>query len=192
VVLADGKETSLHQLRGTGFGIFGISLDAEQVAEAERLRHELAAALPREDVSLVLLGAQPGADHPAVLPDPGREVAAAWGASAAELYVVRPDGLLMARGQGGDLRGLAAHVATGGATSAETIQETADRTVDTAVTLPVGEARHEAAWLALSEGIDAVPADDREQFLARVAVLLGDRVDPADFQEAVSVAASVR
>jgi hypothetical protein len=37
-----------------------------------------------------------------------------------------------------------------------------------------------------------VPADDREQFLARVALLLGDRVDPADFREAVSVAASVR
>ena len=71
-------------------------------------------------------------------------------------------------------------------------RETTDRTVDPGVALPAGEVRREAAWLALSGGIDAVPADDREQFLARVALLLGDRVDPAAFREAVSVAASVR
>jgi 3-(3-hydroxy-phenyl)propionate hydroxylase len=191
LVLADGKETSVHQLRGTGFGIFGIDLDAGQVVEAERLHHELAAALPREDVALVLLGAQPGADHPATVPDPGRKVASAWGARAGELYVVRPDGLLLARGRAGDLRGLAARVTTGGA-PAETTEQTAGRIVDPDITLPGGEARREAAWLALSTGIDAVPADDREQFLARVALLLGDRVDPADFREAVSFAASVR
>jgi 3-(3-hydroxy-phenyl)propionate hydroxylase len=188
VVMADGKETSVHQLRGTGFGIFGIGLDAGQVVEAERLHHELAAALPREDVALVLLGAHPGGDHPATVPDPGRTVAKAWGARAGELYVVRPDGLLLARGRAGDLRGLAARVATGGS-PAET---TEGRTVDPDVTLPGGEARREAAWLALSTGIDGVPADDREQFLARVALLLGDRIDPADFREAVSIAASVR
>ncbi|HET6561045.1 MAG TPA: FAD-dependent oxidoreductase [Marmoricola sp.] len=192
VVLADGKETSVHQLRGTGFGIFGIDLSPEQLVETERLRHELAMTLLREDVSVVLVGARSGGDHTAVVPDPEREVAQAWGASAGELYVVRPDGLLLARGRAGDLDGLAAHLAAGGATSADTTEETADRTVDPGVTLPVGEARREAAWLGLSEGIDAVPADDREQFLARVALLLGDRVDPADFQEAVSVAASVR
>jgi 3-(3-hydroxy-phenyl)propionate hydroxylase len=192
VVLADGKETSVHQLRGTGFGIFGIDLDAGQLAEAERLRHELATALPREDVPLVLVGGQSAGDHAATVPDPGREVANAWGARAGELYVVRPDGLLMARGRAGDLYGLAAHVAAGGAASTETTAQSADRTVDPGVALPVGDARREAAWLALSEGIDAVPADDREQFLARVALLLGDRVDPTDFREAVSVAASVR
>ena len=192
VVLADGKETSVHQLRGTGFGIFGVDLGPEQVAEVERLRSELATALLREDVSLVLLGSQPGGDHTTVVPDPEHEVAEAWGASAGELYVVRPDGLLLARGSAADLAGLAAHVAAGGATSADTTEESADRTVDPGVTLPVAEARREAAWLAVSEGIDAVPADDREQFLARLAFLLGDRVDPADFQEAVSVAASVR
>lgn len=192
VVLADGKETSVHQLRGTGFGIFGIDLDPDQVAEAERLRHDLATALLREDVSLVLVGAQIGGDHTTVVPDLDRDVVHAWGASSGELYVVRPDGLLLARGPAGDLHGIAAHIAAGGATSADTTEETADRTVDPGVALPVGEARREAAWLALSEGIDAVPADDREQFLARVALLLGDRVDPANFQEAVSVAASVR
>ena len=90
-----------------------------------------------------------------------------------------------------DRFGLAARVTTGGA-MAETTEQTAGRIVDPDITLPGGEARREAAWLALSTGIDAVPADDREQFLARVALLLGDRVDPADFREAVSFAASVR
>lgn len=191
VVLADGKETSVHQLRGTGFGVFGIDLNTEQLAEAERLRHELATALVHEDVSLVLVGAQPGGDHTAVVPDPDREVAHAWGASAGELYVARPDGLLLARGPAGDLHGLAAHVAAGGATRAVTTAESADCTRDLGSTLTVDEARREAVWLALSEGIDAVPSDDREQFLARVALLLGDRVEAADFQEAVSLAASV-
>jgi 3-(3-hydroxy-phenyl)propionate hydroxylase len=160
-------------------------------AAAPRLRHELAAALPREDVALVLVGAQPGGDHTATVPDPGREVANAWGARAGELFVVRPDGLLLARGPAGDLHDLAKHVAAGGAT-AEKTEKTTGRTADPGAALPRGEARREAAWLALSTGIDAVPADDREQFLTRVALLLGNRVDPADFQEAVSVAASVR
>ena len=95
-------------------------------------------------------------------------------------------------GSAGDLGGLAAHVTSGGAPAAETTQETADRTVDPGATLPVDQARREAAWLTLSAGIDAVPADDREEFLARVALLLGDRVDPAEFLEAVSDAASAR
>ena len=192
VVLADGKETSVHQLRGTGFGIFGLDLDSEQAAEAERLVRELATALPREDVSLVLVGTQPGGDHATTVPDPGRELTNAWGASAGELYVVRPDGLLLARGRAEDLQGLAGHLATGGVAPVEATGETADRTVELGVALPAGEARREAAWLALSTGIDAVAADDRESFLARVALLLGDRVDLADFREAVSVAASVR
>ncbi len=191
VVLSDGKETSVHQLRGTGFGIVGVGLDPEQRVQAERLRHELATTLPREDVSLVLVGGEAAGDHTPVVPDPDGELAAAWGTQPGELYVVRPDGLLLARGAAPDLAGLAAHVAAGGAPTATT-EETADRTVDPGVTLPVGEARREAAWLALSGGIDAVPADGREQFLARLALLLGDRIDPADFQEAVSVAASVR
>ena len=192
VLLADGKETSLNQLRGIGFGIFGIDLDPEQVAEAERLRHGLTTALLREDVSLVLVGAESGGDHAVAVPDLRGEVATAWRACAGEVFVVRPDGLLLTRRPAGDLEGLAAHVISGGAPAAETTQETADRTVDPGVTLPVDQARRESAWLSLSAGIDAVPADDREQFLARVALLLGDRIDPADFQEAVSDAASAR
>jgi 3-(3-hydroxy-phenyl)propionate hydroxylase len=58
--------------------------------------------------------------------------------------------------------------------------------------LPPEQARREASWLALSEGIDTVPEDDREGFLTRLALLLGDRVDTDDFLAAVSTAASVR
>ena len=41
-------------------------------------------------------------------------------------------------------------------------------------------------------GIDTVPADDREGFLARLALLLGHRLSEHDFREAVTTAASVR
>ena len=66
------------------------------------------------------------------------------------------------------------------------------RRAETLVALPAAEARREAAWLALSDGINAVPADDREGFLARLALLLGDQTDPDSFLQAVSTAASVR
>ncbi len=56
--------------------------------------------------------------------------------------------------------------------------------------LAAGQQR-EDAWLVLADGINSVRADDREQFLARLALLLGDRVSTHDFREAVSVAASL-
>jgi len=37
-----------------------------------------------------------------------------------------------------------------------------------------------------------VPSDDREGFLARLALLLGDQVSTDDFARAVTTAASVR
>ena len=162
------------------------------MAEAERLRHELATALPREDVSLVLVGAQPGGDHAATVPDPGREVANAWGARAGELYVVRPDGLLLARGPAGDLHGLAAHVAAGGAHRPRRPRRPPTAPSTRGSRCPSARPVARRPGSRCPTGIDAVPADDREQFLARVALLLGDRVDPTDFREAVSVAASVR
>jgi 3-(3-hydroxy-phenyl)propionate hydroxylase len=60
------------------------------------------------------------------------------------------------------------------------------------VALPAEQACREAAWLALSDGINAVPADDREGFLARLTLVLGDLVGTDDFRAAVSTAASVR
>lgn len=187
VELADGKETSLHQLRGTGFGLVGFGLDDAQVRDALDLRTHLATRLPWEDVSLVLVGGGTSPERAVDVPDPRGELAAAWGAEPGELYVVRPDGLLLARGRSLELADIPAHLAAGGATVAPL-----GDAAGAAVVLPEDQARREQVWLTLSDGLDAVPADDREQFLARVVLLLGDRAGADALREAVQVAGSVR
>jgi 3-(3-hydroxy-phenyl)propionate hydroxylase len=188
VRLADGKETSLNEIRGPGFAVFCVGLDVAAVELAVRLRQDLAAALPAEQVTLALVG---GADdrHPfvPVVDDRSGDLSRAWEARAGEVFVVRPDGLLLARGRAEELTGLPARVLAGGA--ADTL---ADDTGRGHSVLPPEQARREASWLALSEGIDSVPADDREGFLARLALLLGDQVGTTDFLAAVSTAASTR
>ena len=186
--LADGKETSLDQVRGRGFLLVGVGLDPAAVADAARLRDDLAAALGAEEVGLALVA--PETDVPpfvAELDDESGELAAAWEARPGEVFVVRPDGLLLARGPVAGHAGLPAHLRAGGPAAAVPSQAGAD-----AVALPPAEAAREAAWLALSAGLDSVPADDREGVLARLALLLADRVGTDDFLTAVSTAASTR
>ena len=110
-----------------------------------------------------------------------------WGAEPGEVFVVRPDGLLLARGRADDLADLPQRVLAGGV-----VVETEAGPADAVVAVPADEARRESAWLALSDSINAVPSDDREGFLARLALLLGDQVPTDDFAQAVATAASVR
>lgn len=183
VRLADGKETSLNEVRGSGFAVFGVGLDGEQVEAAEQLCAALAEYLPWDHVALALVGAAATEDV-TTISDPAGEIARAWGAWPGEVFVVRPDGLLLARGPAGEHASLPAHVLAGGSV----VPPPADAP---GAVLTGPQLRRETAWLALSEAIDSVRADDREQFLARLALLLGDRVNTDDFREAVSVAASV-
>jgi 3-(3-hydroxy-phenyl)propionate hydroxylase len=188
VRLADGKETSLDQVRGRGFLVVGFGLDPTAVSDLTRLRHDLAASLGAEEVGLALVAAETGAPpFVADLDDEDGELAAAWGARSGEVFAVRPDGLLLARGPVADHSGLPAHLCGGGSAVTGSPEAGGD-----AVALPPDEARREAAWLALSGGIDAVPADDREGFLARLALLLAERLDPDNFSAAVSTAATTR
>ena len=131
----------------------------------------------------MLVGAQTGGTTRRRCPTRYGEVATP-GARAGELYVVRPDGLLMARGRAGDLRGLR-RASPPVPPSAETTEQTAGRTADPDVTCPSARPVARRRGSRCRTGIDAVPADDREQFLARVALLLGDRVDPTDFRSRV-------
>ena len=113
-------------------------------------------------------------------------MAAAWGAAPGEVFVVRPDGLLLARGPVADLAGLPALLRAGcGATGAPAPG-------DVVTPLPADQARREAAWLALSAGLDTVPAGDREGFLTRLALLLADRGDTDTLLAAVATATSTR
>ncbi len=193
VVLVGGKETSLGELRGTGFGLFGFGLTDDDLQAATSLRDALASALVPEALTLTVVHGPapevaPGggqAAYVSVVDDTDGELAAAWGASAGELFVVRPDGLLLARGTAGSLGDLVGHLLAGGAATAPVAADVVDDA-------DAAQAHRESAWLALSDGIDSVPADDREDFLARLALLLGDQVATDDFAQAVATAASVR
>lgn len=188
VLTADGKESSLHELRGTGFGIYGTHLDADALAAANELRSALAEAWTWESVSVIATLAE-GTDAEqiagTVLADAEGALAAALGARPGELFVVRPDGLLMARGRGAELVGILERLTTGGGAAHADVPETV-------VDVDPAEAAREKVWLDLSAGINEVPADDREGFMARLALLLGDRVGPDAFADAVAVASRLR
>ncbi|QCX26814.1 FAD-dependent monooxygenase [Nocardioides jishulii] len=206
VRLRDGKQSSLNDVRSTGFGLYGFGLDAESLAAARELRTALSVQREWEYVTLVLdsapttLGAATTAE--VVLDDAAAEVAHAWGARPGELFVVRPDGLLLARGQATDLHPVLDALATGQTAHLSTAEpSTADRAGATVVAEAAceqapeqdpAEAAREAIWLALSDGLNSVAADDRDGFLTRLALLLGNSVGESGFAEAVAVAHSVR
>ena len=188
VVLADGKESSLGELRGTGFAVLGVDLDPASVEAASRLRDVLASTFAPEDATMALVCREPAAAaYLTVVDDGDRALADAWGAEPGEVFVVRPDGLLLARGRADDLADLPQRVLAGGVGV-----ETEAGPAGAVGAVPADEARRESAWLALSDSINAVPSDDREGFLARLALLLGDHVPTDDFAQAVATAASVR
>jgi 3-(3-hydroxy-phenyl)propionate hydroxylase len=188
VVLADGKESSLGELRGTGFAVLGVDLDASGVEAASRLRDALASTFAPEDATMALVCRAPAAAaYVTVVDDGDGALAGAWGAAPGEVLVVRPDGLLLARGRAEEVADLPELILGGGVPAAGP-----EGAADEVVAVPADEARRESAWLALSDGINAVPSDDREGFLARLALLLGDQVSTDDFAQAVATAASVR
>ncbi|MEP9384242.1 FAD-dependent oxidoreductase [Nocardioides cheoyonin] len=158
----DGKQTSLHELRGTGFGVYAVGpLAPEDAAAVGVVRGGLADALPHEQVSTIVLEA--GADGGS---------AAAWQAAPGEVVVVRPDGLVLARGRATDLARtvgeLAVRVRTGGVSTGSTA-------ADPVTLTPEQEAR-EQVWLALSEALDGT--EDPKGLLARLALVLGAEAGP--------------
>lgn len=185
VRLVDGKETSLNEIRGRGFGLLGFELGADETRTTEMLRDALSSALPWDEVTLAMIGAVGSTQQATLVDDPTGDVAQAWGARPGEVFVVRPDGLLLARGPAAKLLDLPAHITGGGSTATAVFASPVD-------VLSPDQIRRESAWLALSDGLNAVAADDREEFLARLALLLGDRVSTPDFLEAVTAAASAR
>lgn len=157
-LVIEGKETSLHELRGVGFGIYAVApVDA---AAVEQIRTRIHACLPHEQVTAIVL--EPGRDGGA---------AAAWAAAAGEVVVVRPDGLVLARGTASDLaaRGFEA-LATGSA-------DISRPDAPDPVTLTAEQQAREDVWLRLSEALDH--SDDKRGLLARLALALAFDAGPA-------------
>ena len=91
-VSADGSFTSLNSLRGTGFGLLAFGLSAELVSELDTQAEILAQALAPETVRVITAGTTDS-----TIPDVEGDLASALGARVGEIFVIRPDGLVLCR-----------------------------------------------------------------------------------------------
>ncbi|MEX0428515.1 FAD-dependent oxidoreductase [Nocardioides sp. DS6] len=174
VLTAAGKESSLHDLRGAGFGVYAVAPVPADLPAIHAIRDRLAAALPRERVTTVLLGGTAVADAGEVLvtdAEGADGTAEAWGTAPGEVVVVRPDGLVLARGRVAALSAAGDELAERLAGRGEPV---AGVPVPTTLT-PEQDAR-EQVWLALSDALDAT--EDRQDLLARLALVLGTEAGP--------------
>ncbi|MFF3178804.1 hypothetical protein ACFYVD_02935 [Rhodococcus pyridinivorans] len=107
----------------------------------------------------------------------------ALGATAGEAFVVRPDGLLLCRVPVADLDSVAASLRSGAAPAGgELPARPAEQVTE-------DDQRRENVWLGLSITLGRAPEDDREGFLARLALVLGSQIDRRQFEEAIAAAA---
>ena len=183
--LPGGRVSSLHAERGGDFTLlsFGAAADAGALGAFGKV---LAARLAPAVGVRVLDGS-------------GGTVAADLGAAPGEVFVIRPDGLLLGRFTGmaalGDPGALAAHILSGGRPASADGDSRAEEslpgeegpagagdpvsaTSSAASTAPAasgaedGLSAAERIWRTLSDAIDAVAPADREQFLTRLTLLL--------------------
>lgn len=163
--------TSLGALRGHGFTLLGFGLETGEAEALRRYGSRLERLLaPEAVVSL------------SVYDD---ELAAAFGARTGEVFVIRPDGLVLAR-----VRSLASLAFVPDYLRAGTAPSTGESPSPTEQTRTADEARRENVWLGLSDALDQ--AEDREAFLTRLVLLLGSEVPRRDFQGALATAADPR
>ncbi|QBF46290.1 FAD-dependent oxidoreductase [Janibacter limosus] len=161
--------SSLHEVRGPGFGVYVIEPSAIDLVGATRVADQLRSVLPHEQVTTIALGGTVTPDAVTVLDDGG--TAQSWSVPAGEIVVVRPDGLVLARGRTDELVGLGERLLGGGETSS----------IDGEVAV-LDE--REQVWLDLSDALDGT--QDREGLLARLAFVLGAEVGPERLRAALA------
>ena len=191
VVTAGGSvESSLNRVRGTGFAVLGIGVDAAGADVVAAHAAAMSMALAPESVRAVVVPA-PGvavdaADDLTVLDDPDGVLAQALGASAGECFVIRPDGLVLCRIRDLSLLGdVPAHLR---AATAPVLGVVPAHT-ETAATPE--ELLRENVWTGLSEALDQAEGSDREGFLTRLVLLLGSQSGRREFEEALAAASQV-
>lgn len=119
----------------------------------------------------------------ATIDDARGDLASALGARVGEIFVIRPDGLVLCRiNDPAQLGDVTKHLTAG----------TAPTHFDAAATVTaVGnsdEARREHVWLELSNALDQADPADREGLLVRLALVLGSQASTADFDSALGSA----
>ncbi|RZL81178.1 MAG: FAD-dependent oxidoreductase [Rhodococcus sp. (in: high G+C Gram-positive bacteria)] len=191
VATAEGSvESSLNRVRGTGFAVLGVGVDAAVADVVAAHAAALSTALSPESVRAVVVPA-PGAVVDAaadltVLDDPDGAVAAALGASPGECFVIRPDGLVLCRVRDLSLLGeVHAHLKSATAPAVGVVP------AHTETAASPDELLRENVWMGLSEALDQAGESDREGFLTRLALLLGSRSGQREFEEALAAAAHV-
>lgn len=178
VITAAGASSSVNRLRGTGFALIAFECDARAATAVREAAVELAKAIAPEQWATILVN--PAAD----LCDGDAVVDAALqhdlGGRAGEVFVVRPDGILLARLTDlALLTGISDSLRTGQAPpGGQVAPEWPDPT-------PPAERDLEAVWLGLSDALDRADPSDREGFLVRLALLLGSQVGSGRFASAV-------
>ncbi|MFD6673723.1 FAD-dependent monooxygenase [Rhodococcus zopfii] len=183
VTAASAVDSSLNVVRGTGFAVLGVGLDADGSSALAAAAAELGAALSPESVRAVLVGGAVGGAPADVTVLDAPDLIEALGARAGEAFVIRPDGLVLCRVPVAGLSGVADALRTGTAPDGPAVPaRPADALTD-------DEERRENVWLGLSAAIDQADESDREGFLTRLALVLGSQVGRREFEEAVAAAA---
>lgn len=182
-------EAPLCSVLGSGFALVGFGLSASDVDTVVAGARRIEDALAQERARVVLVSAAGAApampDDVTVLDDPDGSIASAFGARAGEVFVVRPDGLVLCRVTDlGLLSDVAGHLAAGTAPDGEVVVSAA------ASTGSPEERSREEVWLALSDALDTVAETDREGLLARLAMLLGAECGHETFARLLDVAVS--
>jgi 3-(3-hydroxy-phenyl)propionate hydroxylase len=181
LVTSGGERTSVNLLRGTGFALLAFQCDATAAASIRDAARGLADAFAPEQWTTVLVNPQPDAHDDTSIVD--EDLQRDLGGRAGEVFVVRPDGILLARlTDVSHLRTLGDSIRTGRAPAGgEIAPEWPDPT-------PPADRALEAVWIALSDALDRAGDDDREGFLVRLALLLGSQVSSGRFASAAGTA----
>lgn len=158
-ITVDGVKTSFFKLRGPGFAVYGAGRSSQKDVNA--VANRLQAALPHERVTSMLL--EEGNDGGAI---------EAWGCEEGEIVIVRPDGLVLARGLASEL-GPFDELIKGKLAKASEMK-------DPVILSPLQISR-ELVWLQLSEALDAT--EDKSGLLSRLAFVLGAEAGPERLAE---------
>ncbi|MGB8385220.1 MAG: hypothetical protein WCG47_28935, partial [Dermatophilaceae bacterium] len=178
VITADGASSSVNRLRGTGFALVAFECDARAATAVREAAAQLAKAMAPEQWATILVTPAADVSDPDAVVDPALQHD--LGGRAGEAFVVRPDGILLARLTDPSLlTGLSDSLRTGQAPAGgQVAPEWPDPT-------PPAERHLEAVWLGLSDALDRADPSDREGFLVRLALLLGSQVGSGRFASAV-------
>ena len=181
LVVTAGRRDVTQPLRGNGFALFAFQCDADQAAVVRDAAAELAKAMAPERWTTTLVNPLGDGSTAAAIGDV--QLQRDLGGRAGEVFVIRPDGILLARVTDlSQLVRISESVRTGNAPAGgQVAPEWPDPT-------PPAERHLEAVWLGLSDALDRAGPQDREEFLVRLALLLGSQVGSGRFASAVGTA----